>query len=108
MLYSLIVFSSYIKIVSIIFQHHKLGRTLNANTKYLAEISQKQKLTDSTKTVAAIIHVLAFMVFQSPIYFHTFVIGFKPEFRQHKLRMFQFFVYAGVELNIYAALYLYI
>ena len=106
-LYSLIVFSSYIKIVSIIFQHHKLGRTLNANTKYLAEISQKQKLTDSTKTVAAII--IAFMVFQSPIYFHTFVIGFKPEFRQHKLRMlFQLLDYAGVELNIYATLYLYI
>ena len=107
LLYSLIVFASYIKILLIIFQHNKLGRTFNANTKYLADISQKQKLTDSTKTVAIV--VLAFLVFQSPMFFHSILLEVKPEFRQHKLRMLlQSFDYVGAELNIYATLYLYI
>ena len=106
-LYSLIVFISYAKISSIIFQHQNLGRTFNANTKYLADISQKQKLTDSTKTVAVII--LAFIVFQAPMYFHSIVLELKPEFRQHRLRvLFQIFDYVGVQLNTYTTLYLYI
>ena len=107
LLYSLIVFISYVKILSIIFHHHKLGRTLIANAKYLADISQKQKVTDSTKTVAVVI--LAFILFQSPMYLHSILLELKPEFRQHKLRiLFQFFDFVGVELNTYATLYLYI
>ena len=107
LLYSLIVIISYLKISFIIFQHNKIGRTLNANTKYLAYISQKQKVTDSTKIVATII--LVFLFFQSPMYFHSILLNFNPEFMQQKWRhLLQIFDYVGIELNTYASMYLYI
>ena len=106
-LYSLVVVISYVKISFIISQHNQLGKTLNANTKYLADISQKQKLTDSTKTVAVVI--LTFIVFQSPLYFHCILFNLIPALRQYKWRMlFQLVDYLGVELNTYVTLYLYI
>ena len=107
LLYALIISISYIKILSIILHHHSLGRTLKDNTKYLADISKKQKSTDSTKTVAAVI--LACILFLSPIFVHVVLIEFKPELWGHKWRsIFQVLDFVGIQLNTYANLYLYV
>ena len=106
-LFALIISASYLKIIFITYKLKKLGKALIANSKYLSELSQKQKCTNSTKTVAVII--LVFIVFQSPIFFHIILMDFKPELWTHRWRMiFQTIDYVGVQLNTYANLYLYI
>ena len=106
-LFALIISASYLKIIFITYKLKKLGKALIANSKYLSELSQKQKCTNSTKTVAVVI--LVFIVFQSPIFFHSILMDFKPELWTHRWRMiFQTIDYVGVQLNTYANLYLYI
>ena len=107
LLFALIISISYIKILLIIFHHHKLGRTLSTNTKYLAEVAQKQKCSDSTKSVAVVI--LAFIVFQSPVFIHNILLNITPAFWEQNWRvLFQIIDYIGHQLNTYATLYLYI
>ena len=106
-LYAAIIVIAYIKILSIIFYQHKLADSLTANTKYLAELSRKQKYLKSTRTVAAV--VFAFIVLQSPLFFHLIVFEFKPDLQEQKWRIiFQGIDYLGHQMNTYATLYLYI
>ena len=79
-----------------------------------AQVSNQTATTPSgtnlkaTKTIAAI--VLAFIIVQSPIFVHFFIVEVQPSsVQQHNWRIiFQCLDYIGLQLLMYTSLYLYI
>ena len=107
MLYAILIIISCIKILHVAFKHKKKADKFTVNKTYLSDLVKSQKFSKSTRTVLLVI--LAFIVFESPIFFHLTVLEFVPHFQNHYWRrIFQPVDYLGHQMNIYASLYIYV
>ena len=101
--YAALIVIAYLKISSVIFHHQKNIPLQDGDSK----AENRKKHFKSTVTVATVI--LAFVILNSPAYFHLIAFEFKPELKNQKWRIvFSSLDYLGHELNIYTNLYLYI
>ena len=104
--YAALIIIAYTKILTIIFHHHQVTKSPPLNQS-LSNLVKWQTNLRSTKTIAAII--FAFIILQSPFFFHIVVFEFRPDFRNQNWRVIlQLIDYASNQLNLYASLYLYI
>ena len=103
-IYAVLIVAAYTKILAIIFKHQKTMKDALANKDITATFGSNLR---STKTVAAII--CAFVILQSPVFFHTIIFEIRPDLKNQSWRVILAGVdYIGYQLNLYATLYLYI
>ena len=103
-LYGFIIVVGYIKIMSIISKQQRNITTQLSNQNFTAPLGNNLR---ATKTIAAII--FAFLILQSPPFFHFFIFEIQPNLQQHYWRMlFQGLDYISLQFLMYTSLYLYI
>ena len=103
-LYGLLILIGYIKIMSIILKQQRNITTQLSNQNFTAPLGNNLK---ATKTIAAII--FAFIILQSPQFFHYLIFEIQPSLQQQYWRIvFQGLDYISFQLLLYTSLYLYI
>ena len=105
--YAVLIVMSCIKILRIAFYHKRCAEQFTVNQTYLSDLIKSQKYSKSTRTVLTVI--IAFIVFQSPVFLHLTVLEYMPQLQTQYWRLiFQALDYIGHQMNIYASLYIYI